>query len=126
MGTFLALAAAAALGLTAAGTASATPIRIYSAAGTASTAHGEFALFPYGGTRCKVNVWASVWRADGSRMVARLGRNSLDGCKDTTWTVDIPARMARGGRYALVLIAINDDNYGQAIRHVAVRRFTAR
>lgn len=127
MRTIIAAVAASVAALGVAGPATATPIRIYAASGTSTTAHGEFAVFPYGTTRCKVNVWASVWAADGSRVVARLGRNTIDGCDDSsTWTVDVPARMAPGGRYALLLIAINNDRYGNPVRHVAIKRFTAR
>lgn len=114
-------------GMAGAGTAGAAPVFVKKATAVRSGVYIEIRTYSQGGTRCKINLLARVYKDSRPiRSVGGHGRQSVNGCSsNTNWNVTIPARLARGGRYVVCVRAANNNDYGEVIAHTSCRRFRA-
>lgn len=103
--------------------ASATPVFVNYAEPAGNGVQVGVHVRPQGGTRCKVNLFTVVYDIGTGGRVARLGRQSVDGCAEEDYSVIVPASLASGRRYAVCILAVNNNNYGKGIRHTSCRRF---
>lgn len=106
-----------------AGSASATPVFVNYAEPAGNGVQVGVHVRPQGGTRCKVNLFTVVVDLGTGGRVARLGRQSVNGCAQEDYSVIVPATLSSGRRYAVCILAVNNNDYGQGIRHTSCRRF---
>ncbi len=106
--------------------ASSTPVFVRAATDIQTGLRVKVWTRPQYRTRCKVNLFTSVFDYDGRR-VAGLGRQSVNGCARNVFSAVVPTRsLRRGQRYVVCVWAANSANNGRGIRHRSCRRFRGR